>query len=412
VGESRPKTFLKGKRSSSITKSNLLQLDIITALELHSVKVNSPSNMQSPSPVQSEVETGSPIRSTSRNNPDLCPVCSVPAVSTCRTCKKIAYCSKEHQRSHWKVHKIDCFPVIEQEDEILGRRLIATRNIKQGEIILREKPLISGPKVLSLIQTDVKSEETDSSHSKQSVEEKSLGKLSSSSLSLERKPICLGCLAAVTSDYLCPSCSWPVCGPTCAENIEHKENECEIFASHQVKPFVHLDVEEYSVYEAITILRGVILKERDPPKWKKLTQFYSEMKKDADRLDLDYSDECSSTNCFSQTFTCNSSFPQIPSKCLQFCKSFLENSCGLSQFTEEDINLVLKVMRAFAIPLNNNDDSHHLVEDLSRQIPWRQVHIKFDNKVWLHFIHLLSFKPLFLTQTARYIPILPSPQVS
>jgi hypothetical protein len=29
-------------------------------------------------------------------------------MSKCGRCKRAAYCSKECQRDHWKIHKLDC----------------------------------------------------------------------------------------------------------------------------------------------------------------------------------------------------------------------------------------------------------------------------------------------------------------
>ena len=37
-----------------------------------------------------------------------CGVCGHPATSCCAKCKAVFYCSKEHQRSHWKTHKKVC----------------------------------------------------------------------------------------------------------------------------------------------------------------------------------------------------------------------------------------------------------------------------------------------------------------
>lgn len=34
-----------------------------------------------------------------------CPVCNGPADNRCSRCKSMFYCSKEHQRQHWKTHK-------------------------------------------------------------------------------------------------------------------------------------------------------------------------------------------------------------------------------------------------------------------------------------------------------------------
>lgn len=37
-----------------------------------------------------------------------CNVCFVPAARKCSKCLKISYCSQEHQRKDWSVHKLTC----------------------------------------------------------------------------------------------------------------------------------------------------------------------------------------------------------------------------------------------------------------------------------------------------------------
>lgn len=36
------------------------------------------------------------------------PSCAAAATKTCTGCRSTWYCSQEHQRSHWKTHKIEC----------------------------------------------------------------------------------------------------------------------------------------------------------------------------------------------------------------------------------------------------------------------------------------------------------------
>ena len=38
------------------------------------------------------------------------PGCSQPAPLKCSRCKEVRYCSKEHQKTHWKIHKKLCVP--------------------------------------------------------------------------------------------------------------------------------------------------------------------------------------------------------------------------------------------------------------------------------------------------------------
>lgn len=39
-----------------------------------------------------------------------CAVCDQPSGLKCSNCTKAHYCSKEHQKQHWKIHKQICFP--------------------------------------------------------------------------------------------------------------------------------------------------------------------------------------------------------------------------------------------------------------------------------------------------------------
>jgi hypothetical protein len=73
--------------------------------------------------------------------------------------------------------------------------MVAKRDIKEGEVILREKPCIVGPKMTS-------------------------------------QATCLGCLKTIfpsnTGDfYKCSKCTWPMCGKNC-ETLPDHIGECKI----------------------------------------------------------------------------------------------------------------------------------------------------------------------------------------
>jgi hypothetical protein len=74
-----------------------------------------------------------------------CEICEKAAKSRCSGCIQAFYCSVEHQRQDWKDHKPNCNPLRVCHNEKIGRYYVATRNIKPGEIVLRESPLIIGP---------------------------------------------------------------------------------------------------------------------------------------------------------------------------------------------------------------------------------------------------------------------------
>merc|ERR1712150_287543 len=73
-----------------------------------------------------------------------CIFCAKPSQSLlqCSGCGSVQYCDKTCQRSHWKNHKRDCKPY--RVCEIAGKNkgIVATRTIKQGQVILRDQPLL------------------------------------------------------------------------------------------------------------------------------------------------------------------------------------------------------------------------------------------------------------------------------
>lgn len=74
-----------------------------------------------------------------------CEVCEKEAKSRCAGCFQSFYCSKEHQKQDWPTHKTHCAPIKMCQNDKVGRFYVATRDIKPGEIVLREAPLVVGP---------------------------------------------------------------------------------------------------------------------------------------------------------------------------------------------------------------------------------------------------------------------------
>lgn len=74
-----------------------------------------------------------------------CFVCNKACKSRCSSCLQVFYCSAEHQKQDWKTHKVQCSPMRVCHNDKIGRHYVATRNIKPGEIVLKESPLIIGP---------------------------------------------------------------------------------------------------------------------------------------------------------------------------------------------------------------------------------------------------------------------------
>ena len=147
-----------------------------------------------------------------RNICKVCAVCSEKAQQICGGCGDISYCSREHQKKDWNVHKSQCKPYKILTDPKLGRYghyifpsffligfvvttllllfdsyMAASRNIKAGEIIFRERALAVGPKQGCL-------------------------------------PLCLSCYSHFHDPddggapvYRCPGCNFPFCDELCAK---------------------------------------------------------------------------------------------------------------------------------------------------------------------------------------------------
>ena len=63
-------------------------------------------------------------------------------LSKCSKCHAITYCGKECQVADWPRHGFNCVPVMVTEFEGKGRGVVAARDIKMGERIFLDKPLL------------------------------------------------------------------------------------------------------------------------------------------------------------------------------------------------------------------------------------------------------------------------------
>ncbi len=97
------------------------------------------------------------------NKTENCALCTKKANLRCSGCLIVFYCCKDHQKIHWKEHKQECsaykvrkffFAICENQEELLlqisisdnvGRFVMSTRDLRPGEIILKEKALILAP---------------------------------------------------------------------------------------------------------------------------------------------------------------------------------------------------------------------------------------------------------------------------
>jgi len=194
----------------------------------------------------------------------LCAICGIKAPHQCSGCRAVSYCSRDHQKDHWKEHKLSCHPFKVEWSLELGHHLVAMRDLKPGkernpsklktnplqlffflfcipgEMILQEDPLMVCP------------------------EEK------------HGPVVCLGCCHDTMLDggVRCPNCDWRMCGkPECSgPGSQHALGEC-----HLRKSAVRLLPRNYfrmsttaTNHGCFMVLRCLAMKEREPAKWDKL----------------------------------------------------------------------------------------------------------------------------------------------
>jgi len=61
-----------------------------------------------------------------------CAVCGDEGLKLCTGCREIRYCSMEHQKLHWKEHKLQCKTFKEKWNVEIGHHLVASRDLKPG----------------------------------------------------------------------------------------------------------------------------------------------------------------------------------------------------------------------------------------------------------------------------------------
>ena len=132
----------------------------------------------------------------------------------------------------WQKHKSKCRPWQITRSPIIGRYLIATRDIKAGEIIIDESAIMLGPKQIT-------------------------------------EPVCLTCYRPVDGSYMCSNCGFPMCDADCQSSDSH-EPECKAVqrSGRNVKVTVFGEIN--SLYECITPLRILHLRDNDKSTWERI----------------------------------------------------------------------------------------------------------------------------------------------
>ncbi|XP_057655662.1 SET domain-containing protein SmydA-8-like [Diorhabda carinulata] len=177
-----------------------------------------------------------------------CEICGEPSELKCSACKSVSYCGKEHQKQGWKDHKILCKPYEIQTDPVYGKCLVATRDIKPGDIILSELPLVYGPRPHMV----------------------------------EEGPVpCPGCCRLIIGEQSarCDGCDFPICHPDCSglKDMDRHGHECVILGLRDVKALNGLH--DFYRQDALLALRCLLLQNRHPKKYAQLMNMEGHMEK-------------------------------------------------------------------------------------------------------------------------------------
>ncbi|XP_023343693.1 potential protein lysine methyltransferase SET5 [Eurytemora carolleeae] len=162
-----------------------------------------------------------------------CWLCGSEETETCTECTGV-YCTV-----HRQIHKYDkkCSPIRVRVDDEKGKCLIATRDIKPLEVILKESPILVSPYT-------------------------------------KTKPLCLGCYRKVDLSFCCQNCGFPLCNDKCGLQSYHTA-ECKIIANSSWRPSIKNTDSIESDYAVILLLRCLHMKEENTAFFNLFSSFYS-----------------------------------------------------------------------------------------------------------------------------------------
>ncbi|XP_065220314.1 SET domain-containing protein SmydA-8-like isoform X2 [Planococcus citri] len=143
-----------------------------------------------------------------------------------------------------------------EENESLGRYLMAARDINQGDVVINEAPVVKGPSQIT-------------------------------------GPVCLTCLQKITksSSVECKRCGWPLCkNDACHETGTDHEAECNwTMEKRRQKVKISQFITPHRTYECVSVIRCLYLKENNPRVYKKLIELEShcEQRKGSEKYESD-----------------------------------------------------------------------------------------------------------------------------
>jgi len=170
-----------------------------------------------------------------------------------------------------------------------GRGLVASRFIREGELVLIDEAVLKGPSIVTC-------------------------------------SVCPSCLAPIKKNYrCCRKCGMPVCDSSCEENPIHK-NECTLLSANKVR-FVTDDVSQpCSLYSFITPYRLLKLKDSEPELWDRVASLKDHLEERVGLVEFD---------CFHKDVV-----------------QFLRRRCFLaSEYTEEEIHRAIGIILVNGVSL-------------------------------------------------------------
>ena len=150
-----------------------------------------------------------------------------------------------------------------KKDPIVGRYMVASRDIEPGESIFSDDPVAVGKS--TEIYTNITNQSIRNFLSMQYTMFSIITSIySKSGPDNSSKPLCLGCMTRkVNGSYLCRDCNWPMCSNICAKSSNHIE-ECKLLKSRGSKIKIPWFDKPCSYYDAILPLRVMLLQKTNP----------------------------------------------------------------------------------------------------------------------------------------------------
>ena len=237
--------------------------------------------------VVDHVSTNNSTTNTINPKPEgQCFICSELAELVCQKCEKVAFCSEDHGRLHCREGFAQCFPYRVGCTDGVGRQLLTTRDVIKGEVIYVEDPIVVGP-------------------------------------TQECAPICLCCLRAIDTSYLCRGCGYPFCDEECAADPSHRL-ECQVLSN---APPPVLGDGQNNAYHPILPLRLLLQQSQNPTRARLAEQL------------MDHTEERKGSDywVFSE----------------EHVVKFLLDSCKQTQWTNEEIRNAIGVLEVNGYEIKN-----------------------------------------------------------